>query len=182
MTTFSTASKSTAAKNDNLAAALFPSSPAGQRPARSATSNVRQPPAVGRPADHDFEDEVVATSPGKKGKGRAVDHRPDGYLSSSDDLYETRGQATGAAAQRSFIEIRDDEDDVIIEDGGGSNNNRRAAGSSRRTDGREGSINSAFNTGPPDDGSSPPRASLYISTMSHAFREGCELSPPLVVL
>ncbi|SGY21532.1 BQ5605_C016g08250 [Microbotryum silenes-dioicae] len=70
------------------------------------------------------------------------------------DLFDEPRTST-RARRNEVIEIEDD-DDVV-----------RARGS--------GGINTEHRPGPPQDGSSPPRGSLYVSTMSAVIRGACEL-------
>ncbi|GAA5983256.1 hypothetical protein JCM10908_000215 [Rhodotorula pacifica] len=172
-----------AAPANHLAAALFPSSPAQNRingvAAVAATKSKKRMSAAAFHEDEvdDGEDEVLAISPAKKGKGRAPPKRPDGYLTSDayDELPEVDASLNGT-----FIDLcAEDEDD----DHGGSRSaaagpsratggTRQSAGARNGGDGRDGAINSKFEPGPPADGSSPPRGSLYISELSAAYVDG----------
>lgn len=163
------------ARTDNLAAALFPSSPAQKRTMGGAaftTSKKRYSPA----ADDD-EDEVFAISPARKAKGKGPAQRPDGYLTS--DGYDDALPALDASLNGTIIDLCADEDDEMTNSRPGRGGAMFAAGTHRRGDGRDGAINSIFAPGPPADGSSPPRGSVYISTMSAAYIDGCAL--PLLV-
>ncbi|GAA5863199.1 hypothetical protein JCM3774_000808 [Rhodotorula dairenensis] len=168
---------------DNLANALFPSSPV-QKHAYTATaastSRKHQSAAAfdgddsaGGGVQYD-EAEIFASSPAKnkgKGKGQGKSRapaRPDGYLTSDgyDELPEVDASLNGT-----FIDLcADEEDDVHT--GPFRGPSRAAAAPGRRSDGRVGPINSKFEPGPPQDGSSPPRSSLYISSMSAAYIDG----------
>ncbi|GAA6062726.1 hypothetical protein JCM10212_005929 [Sporobolomyces blumeae] len=106
-----------------------------------------------------------------------------------------RGGGGGAHLHKTVINIDDDDDDdLIIEDGGATGGhagamrtgrgggNGGASGSRGRAsgpirggrDGAVGAVNAKRVPGPPQNGSSPPRGSLYLSTMSRAYKEGYE--------
>lgn len=122
------------------------------------------------------------------------DEYDDGYVDEDEDwgaLDEIeRNAQEGATAllHKTVINIDDDEeeedeDDLIIEEndsrGGRANtmmpsmtqSNRAAQGGGPGFVGR---VNSKREPGPPRDGSPPPKASLFLSTMSKAWKEGCE--------
>ena len=158
---------------DNLATALFPSSPAPRKRATGAATSKKRY----SPADDDAEDEVFAISPAKKSKGKGPARRPDGYLTS--DGYDDALPALDASLNGTIIDLCADEDDEMTNARRGRGRGIFAAGANRRGDGRDGAINSNFAPGPPAEGSSPPRGSLFVSTMSAAYIDGCAL--PLLV-
>ena len=162
------------ARTDNLAAALFPSSPAQKHTTGAAAASMTSKKRYS-PADDDAEDEVFAISPAKKSKGKGSARRPDGYLTS--DGYDDALPALDASLNGTIIDLCADEDDEMTGSRRGRGGAIFAAGANRRGDGRDGAINSKFAPGPPADGSSPPRGSLYISTMSAAYIDGCALPP-----
>lgn len=65
---------------------------------------------------------------------------------------------------REVIEIGSDDDETV-----------QVAAKARMGGG--GAVNTSRAKGPPKDGSPPPTGSLYISTMPHAMRLGCECLP-----
>mgnify|MGYP006902570765 CR=1 FL=1 len=158
------------ARTDNLAAALFPSSPAQKHTTGAAAASMTSKKRYS-PADDDAEDEVFAISPAKKSKGKGSARRPDGYLTS--DGYDDALPELDASLNGTIIDLCADEDDEMTGSRRGRGGAIFAAGANRRGDGRDGAINSKFAPGPPADGSSPPRGSLYISTMSAAYVDGC---------
>ena len=109
----------------------------------------------------------------------------DGFIDDEDAL--AAWDEADAALHKTMTEVVDlvddedeDEDDVIVA-GPSSTQLQRRAKAARRTGavaGGEGAVNSARRPGPPEDGSSPPRGSIYISTLSRAYKEGCTSSLP----
>lgn len=168
------------ARPDNLATALFPSSPMRKRvtPGAASLSTKRHPAAAfgGDGGDDQAdEDEILAVSPAKKDKGKGKGKspaRPDGYL--TGDGYEEMLDVD-ASLNGTFIDLcADEEDEVNPRPFRGPSRAATAAGSGRRGDGRVGLVNSKFEPGPPPAGSSPPKGSLYISSLSTAYNDGCE--------
>lgn len=159
---------------NELAAVLFPPSP--QRAGTATASYSRQPLAT---VQASLGARARADPKPDKGKGRAVAQEWDGYLS-SDDVPNAHVPVRRGG---NMLDLRDsDDNDVIVQagstsfgaGGGGGGWAGRTGARAGRSDGREGSVNAAYAPGPPADGSSPPSGSIYISTLPHAFREGCE--------
>lgn len=109
-----------------------------------------------------------------------------------DDDGEWEDPAAFAALDKTVIDLvdeDDDEDEVVIAGpsrGAGMGGRGRAAagaggrGSARgRGDGATGAVNSDRRPGPPVNGSSPPKGSMFVSTMSREWKLGCasSLSP-----
>lgn len=166
----------------DLAAQLFPSS--SPRVSRSTTAAAT---AASRARD--------TGNSRTKGKGKALlvpdsdeagpapgggadEDDFDGFI---DDGALVAWDEADAALHKTVTEVvdlvdDDDDDEVIVSGPGlgpGPPSTSRAGARKRAVVGGEGAVNSARRPGPPEDGSSPPRGSIYISTLSRAYKEGC---------
>lgn len=134
----------------------------------------------GQDEEEEDEDDLPIGLPSRrsKGKGKEVlvrdsdEEDEEGYFNSEDDdlMFDSDSPNPNDNVQslhKTVITIDDDdeEDDLIIED----------QNFPPRTQALVGRVNSARVPGPPTNGSPPPRGSLYLSTMSRAWREGCKL-------
>ncbi|BGP16497.1 hypothetical protein JCM10213v2_004499 [Rhodosporidiobolus nylandii] len=77
-----------------------------------------------------------------------------------------------AALEKNVVVIDDDDDEPVVMSG--ASRGAAAAGGKGKMRGIEGAVNKERRPGPPANGSSPPRDSIYVSTMSTAFRTGYE--------
>jgi hypothetical protein len=107
---------------------------------------------------------------GRQQYDAAFHEEEDGYIDS--DAYV----AADTSLHKTVVELSDDDDDIVIADvsRNAAAGPSRARAVARGSDGREGAVNTARAKGPPENGSSPPRGSFYVSTLGRAYREGCE--------
>lgn len=171
-----------------LANELFPSSPPVQRSTRAAASAKGKGRAATLVEDSDEDDGRSGPRAGRNQRRQqydaAFDGEDDGYIDS--DAYVD----ADTSLHKTVVELSDDDDDIVIADvsRNAAAGTSRARGGVRGGDGREGAVNTARAKGPPENGSSPPRGSIYVSTLGRAYREGCEyelcvfLSTSLTVL
>jgi hypothetical protein len=159
---------------NTLANELFPSSPPIQRTTRAAVSSKGKGRAATLVED---SDEDAGRSGRRAGgdQGRQQYNAPfdggnDGYIDS--DAYVD----ADTSLHKTVVELSDDDDDIVSADvsRNAAAGSSRARGGTRGGDGREGAVNTARAKGPPENGSSPPRGSIYVSTLGRAYREGCE--------
>lgn len=132
----------------------------------------------GQDEEEEDEDDLPIGLPSRRSKGKEAlvrdsdEEDEEGYFNSEDDdlMFDSDSPNPNDNVQslhKTVITIDDDdeEDDLIIED----------QNFPPRTQALVGRVNSARVPGPPTNGSPPPRRSLYLSTMSRAWREGCKL-------
>ncbi|BGP24931.1 proteophosphoglycan ppg4 [Rhodotorula toruloides] len=172
---------------NGLANELFPSSPPVQRNTRATVSAKGKGRAATLVED---SDEHVGRSGARPGAGQcrqeyagSLDGEVDGYIDS--EAYVD----ADTSLHKTVVELSDDddEDDIVIADvsrdavAGPSRVRGDVGGPSRvrgdvggGKDGREGAVNTTRAKGPPENGSSPPRGSIYVSMLGRAYREGYE--------
>ncbi|BGO91671.1 hypothetical protein NBRC10512_008119 [Rhodotorula toruloides] len=157
-----------------LANELFPSSPPVQRSTRAAASAKGKGRAATLVEDSDEDDGRSGPRAGRNQRRQqydaAFDGEDDGYIDS--DAYVD----ADTSLHKTVVELSDDDDDIVIADvsRNAAAGTSRARGGVRGGDGREGAVNTARAKGPPENGSSPPRGSIYVSTLGRAYREGYE--------
>ncbi|BGP32368.1 hypothetical protein JCM10296v2_004149 [Rhodotorula toruloides] len=161
--------------DNGLANELFPSSPPVQRNTRAAASARGKDRAATLVED---SNEDVGRGGARTGRDRGRqqydaafhEEEEDGYIDS--DAYVD----TDTSLHKTVVELSDDDDDIVIADvsRNAAAGPSRARAVARGGDGWEGAVNTARAKGPPENGSSPPRGSFYVSTLGRAYREGYE--------
>ncbi|BGP02275.1 hypothetical protein NBRC10513v2_005923 [Rhodotorula toruloides] len=160
--------------DNGLANELFPSSPPVQRSTRAAASAMGKTRAATLVEDSDKDvgrgGARAGRNQGRRQYDAAFDGEDDGYIDS--DAYVD----ADTSLHKTVVELSDDDDDIVIADvsRNAAAGSSRARGGTRGGDGREGAVNTARAKGPPENGSSPPRGSIYVSTLGRAYREGYE--------
>ncbi|GAA6001487.1 hypothetical protein JCM10207_006691 [Rhodosporidiobolus poonsookiae] len=188
---------------DDLAAALFPSSPPVARKAPPAPRPSEKDKGKGKARAptlvEDSDEEPDEPPPRRRNPSPPPEDDFDGLLDTdfdfdpgADDAPPGRGgeeeedNDLDATLHKTVVIVDSDDDDddepVIVAGpsrgggggaaGGGTGTKRKAARGAGAAPGFSGAVNAERNPGPPQDGSSPPRGSLYLSTMSRAFKEG----------
>ncbi|GAA5975493.1 hypothetical protein JCM11641_004286 [Rhodosporidiobolus odoratus] len=85
------------------------------------------------------------------------------------------GRQPQAAPHRTeVLTLEDDDDDEAIVFTGPSRAGTSKGKGKAVVDGSVGELNASRRPGPPENGSSPPRGSLYVSTLGRAYKEGYE--------
>ncbi|GAA5828786.1 hypothetical protein JCM11251_005874 [Rhodosporidiobolus azoricus] len=126
--------------------------------------------------DPEFDEQLAAWNTQAGGIG-AVGEAVRGGGSGGGDEEEWEDPADFAMLDRTVIDLAneaDDDDEISISGPArfkGKGKGKERAG---RNDGSFGAVNKERRPGPPADGSSPPRGSIYVSTMSTAVRQGYE--------
>lgn len=113
----------------------------------------------------------------EEGEGEE-EYDEEGYYEGFDDedseLWED--PAGFARFEKTVIDVadeeEDDDDEVIVVDGGGGGKGKKSGGAGGGEEGG-GAVNTTKAKGPPRNGSSPPKGSIYVSTRRPAVREGC---------
>ncbi|GAA6051052.1 hypothetical protein JCM3770_005474 [Rhodotorula araucariae] len=162
-----------AAGADDLAATLFPSqSPRAQRPQALASMSKGRGKGKGKATlVPDCDEPGRGRAPQDGAEDDLAGYIDDGELAAWDEVDATLHKKMTVTGVVDLVDEDDDDDDVIV---AGPSRPRAAVAGVAAAARKGGAVNTARVPGPPPDGSSPPRGSIYISTMSRAFKEGYE--------